>query len=699
MLWERGARFEKEYRDHLETSGLSVRMIDGVGVEDEAVAATLEAMREGIGVIVQAALAVGRWRGRADILRRVETPSNFGPWSYEALDTKLARETKGGTVLQLCSYSELLAGTQGMLPEFAYVVAPWSGFEPQTYRVADYAAYFRWVKRALEAALATDAGAEPYPDPVEHCDVCNWQPRCDERRRSDDHLCLVANISKLQRNELGTHGISTLEQLAMMPLPLSWKPERGAPRSYERVREQARVQLAGRRAGQLVYEMLPISPDCGLPKLPEPSLGDVFLDLEGDPFVGGGGFEYLFGYAFRDETGEERYEGEWAFEAAGEKRAFERLIDFLVERLDRWPDLHVFHYAHYEPAALRRLMGRYATREEQLDRLLRAQVFVDLYAIVRHSVRVSVETYSIKKLESLYGYERAVELWRANHALARLEAYIELGGDVVEQDDRLAVQGYNQDDCVSTWRLRDWLEERRAELAASGVSVPRPAAASGEVSEQIAEWLRKIEPVMGRLLDGIPADATERTAEQHGRWLLANMLDWHRRELKASWWEFFRLRDLIADDLLEERAALSGLMFRGVIGGTARAPVHRYAFPPQETEIRGGEDVYSRGGAKLGSVRRRFPGRALGRREEKDGFQGRAPRGDLRPQGGAHRRPRGVAAETRGACRGARRRGRRRVSRVPRPLASRTASAWRRAVAERRRTRTRCRLQARCLNR
>ena len=83
---------------------------------------------------------------------------------------------------------------------------------------------------------------------------------------------------------------------------------------------------------------------------------------------------------------------------------------------------------------------------------------------------------------------------------------------------------------------------------------------------------------------------------------MANVIDWHRREDKAVWWEFFRLRDLSAEDLLDERCGLSGLSFVTAVGGTAKAPIHRYRFPPQETELRGGEDLRNLGGARLGSV-------------------------------------------------------------------------------------------------
>src|SRR5690606_31091108 len=131
------------------------------------------------------------------------------------------------------------------------------------------------------------------------------------------------------------------------------------------------------------------------------------------------------------------------------------------------------HYNHYEPTALKKLMGRYATRERELDALLRGEVFVDLYRVVKQGLRASVESYSIKKLEPFYGFTRDVDLRSASSALANFEAWLALGG---ERDDELLgrIEGYNADDCRSTLRLHDWLETLREELArTTGEPVPR----------------------------------------------------------------------------------------------------------------------------------------------------------------------------------------------------------------------------------
>lgn len=603
ILWERGARHEQGYVEHLKAQGFDITVIEGVGVDDDAVAHTRTAMIEGHSIIVQGAFRLNAWVGRTDILRRIETPSDLGGWSYEVIDTKLARETKGGTVLQLCLYADLVASVQGLKPAYSYVVAPWSDYEPQIFRMDDYAAYYRRVRDALALAIDEHDGPEIYPDPKTHCEICRWQDRCDQRRRADDHLSLVAGMSKVQIDELKHQGIKTAANLAVMPLPLAWKPTRGAAYSYERVREQARIQVEGRAASAMLHELLPVVPGFGLASLPAPSSGDIFFDLEGDPFAGEGGLEYLFGYSFADADGTASYTSDWAFSREYEKANFERFIDFVMARLGQHPDLHIYHFAPYEPAALKRLMGRYASREEEIDFLLRSKRFVDLYGVVRNTLRASVESYSIKKLEPLYGFTRDTKLSDANMALAKVQACLELGDlEFIDDADRAVVAGYNRDDCVSTWQLRDWLETRRDELVRAGTDVPRPEAPEGAPSEKLSEWQEKINALIDQLTGDVPPDPADRTPEQHARWLLAHSLDWHRREQKALWWEYFRLSDLASEDLLEERAGLSGLSFIGATGGTAKAPIHRYSFPPQETELRGGESLRNMGGAHFGTV-------------------------------------------------------------------------------------------------
>jgi predicted RecB family nuclease len=607
LLMERGREHEASYLKHLRAQKLGVVEIRAAPDAD-TFEATLAAMRDGADVIYQAPLGDERWYGRADFLRKVAHASALGAWSYEVTDAKLATETRAGTILQLCVYSSLLERLQGSAPLHAHVVAPHHRFSPESYRLNDYAAYYRLVKRRLESALQK-RDVVTYPEPAQHCDVCNWWNRCNAQRRADDHLCFVAGISRLQINELRARlNIDTLERLG--DLKVVPKPKRGSREALERVRDQAAIQLKARRSGERRHEVLPLGREHGFFRLPAPSRGDLFLDLEGDRLALDGGREYLFGVS--DARG--AYTPLWAANPAEEKRAFERVVDRIVATFEADPAMHVYHFGAYEPTAFKRLSGRYATRENELDVILRAELFVDLHSIVKHSLRASVETYSLKDLEQFYGLAREQDLRVATASRRALEwaiemredlgldaapptvakPQLELGLDAAQSADKFAehiavVERYNRDDCVSAARLRDWLEELRA---AAGAELPRPALRSGEASEQIAETAAETQRVIAALLgDAMPIDAKDRNEEQQARWLMAQLLEWHRREDKAAWWEYFRLRDLPLEDYEDERSALAGLQFVAQVGGTARKPINRYSFPPQEHDVRRGDSV------------------------------------------------------------------------------------------------------------
>ena len=605
LLRERGFAHERRYADALRAKGLAVIDLAEYSGSD-AVDRSLSAMRAGTNVILQPALRDGRWFGRPDVLSRVETPSALGAWSYEVFDTKLAKETRGGTILQLALYSELLDLIQGAIPKMFHVVTPDPDVPLQSYRVQDYSAYFRFVRARLQETAQKEPDAiatANYPEPVEHCDVCRWWSVCDKRRRVDDHLCLVAGVSRLQTRELQAVGVATLARLGTLPLPLQFTPRRGAMETYVRVREQARVQLAGRTQGAPVHELLPLTADHGFARLPAPSPGDVFLDIEGDPFAQDGGREYLFGLVTLASDGTTTSRAFWAYSDAEERAALEGIVDQVLRTWETNPGMHVYHYAPYEPAALKRLMGRHATREAEIDRMLRAELFVDLYAVVRHSVRASVESYSIKDLEPFYAFKRSIALRDAGTNLRVVERALELGAvDAITDDVRAAVEGYNHDDCLSALQLRNWLERLRAGLEAQGTPVPRPVPKEGTAPEKVDERARRVQALIEKLTADVPRDRGDRNEEQQARWLLAHLLDWHRREDKAPWWEFFRLRDLSEDELLDEKAAISGLRFSARIGGTTKSPIDRYSYPRQDTDVRDGDALHLPDGADFGTV-------------------------------------------------------------------------------------------------
>jgi len=357
MLRQHGDDHERAYVDSLRAAGK--RIVDLSDAVDAA-EKTKQAMRAGVEVIVQArlekppaglppvAFAEG---GYADVLLRVDTPSNLGAWSYEAQDTKLAKETKGGTILQLSAYSDMVGRIQGKTPEWFQVVTP---VATERHRVEDYAAYYRMVLTTLRAEVAKGHAAlldTYYPEPVEACAVCVWEGRCEARRRKDDHLSYIAGSGRSHRVELVAQGVPTLTAAAEMPVPVAFKPTRGSRQTYNRLGDQARVQHQQWTEKRPVYERLDIQEGEGLCRLPPPSKGDLFLDLEGARFAREGGREYLFGLWLGDE-----YRAWWALDDAEEQAAFEAVIDLVMAAWAADPGMHVYHFNHYEPTALRKLV-------------------------------------------------------------------------------------------------------------------------------------------------------------------------------------------------------------------------------------------------------------------------------------------------------------------------------------------------------
>ncbi len=631
VIRKRGFEHEARYLADLRDQGLLVATIDRHEDEERGdrlrrqAADTIEAMASGVDVVFQATFFDGRWLGYADFLRRkdaADRPSAWGGYHYEVADTKLARHVKAGAVLQICLYVEQLTAIQGVQPEEMHVVLGGSARETAHLRVDDYMAYYRAARARFEATvLGTDGApalaaryppADTYPEPVEHCDVCRWAELCRGRRREDDHLSLVAGITARQRKALVARELQTVERLAAAPIPFDPPLDGTSASSVERVREQARIQVEGRGLPKPIHELLlpppgePIDHERGLAILPEPDPADLFLDLEGDPYAFDDGVDYLFGVM---DVGAE-FTGFWSFDPdrpadvslAGEKRAFERLIDFIAERHASHPNLHVYHYASYEPTALKRLMGRHGTREEEVDRLLRGGVLVDLFRAVRQGLRASVESYSIKRIEGLYDFQRSEGLRDAGSSIVEFEAWLELGdGERPASDILASIEAYNRDDVLSTLRLRDWLELQRVDLAAqSGQEVPRPAPRSPDAPEQLREADARVALVGEQLTRDVPEEPADRGPEQHARWLLAQLLSWHRREAKVAFWDFFNRMGMDLPELSADKEALGPLELVGPVGEpfkpTAKARFFRqrwrYRFAAQDHDIGPRSEIY-----------------------------------------------------------------------------------------------------------
>ena len=566
LVQEKGRAHEAAFLGGLRAAGGLVEIADDATL-DEKLERTREAMRVGARVIYQAALREGRFIGHADFLRRVEGKSKLGDWLYEVLDTKLALKTKAKFLIQLACYSDLVAAAQGVLPERAHL-ALGDGTEVH-FRVQDYAHYYRNVRDRFLGHVA--ARPRTVPEPVEACALCHWRVRCAAQWEAEDHLSRVAGMGKVQVRRLEAAGIGTMAALA--GVAQGTRVARMGGETLEKLRAQARLQVEARRDGGRRHELLAGAPYRGFARLPAPSEGDLYFDMEGDPFEEGG-LEYLFGVACR-EGGAWVFRRWWGHDRLEERAAFEGFMDFVRERLARHPDLHIYHYAAYEPTALKALMSKHGVREGELDELLRRERFVDLYRVVREALRISEPGYSLKDVEKFYAPPRSGEVASAGASIVTYEKWRET------REQRLleSIEAYNRFDCDSTRGLHEWLLRLRPE----GLEW-----FTGRGEEE-TDGVRRERSAKALALEAKLESYRERLTGSNE--LVFQLLDFHRRADKPGWWQMFARRDMDEEELVEDGECIGAMTLdreappRRVKNST----LYTYRYPAQEFKLKAGE--------------------------------------------------------------------------------------------------------------
>ncbi len=572
LLQAKGNEHERSYRDQLEAQGLKVVDIPTNYSLEERTELTRAAMAAGPEVIYQGAFLDGRWHGYADFLLRVPGKSALGDFHYEPVDTKLAHGVKPKHVLQLGVYADLLTSVQGRAPERLHVVLGTG--EQVTLPTRDFHYYLAGVRERFEAFV--DAiPAKSAGEPCSACDLCRWRERCEGEWEAADHLSLVARISSSQIERLNAAGVTTMAQLGA--IPPATRIASLQPQTLTRLRTQARLQDDKRQDGKNRHELLPPVESKGFARLPRPNAGDLFFDMEGDPLIDDG-LEYLFGFAYLEEC-QPAFTPFWGHDRAAEKLAFERAMDFIAERLTAHPQAHVYHYASYEESALKRLAMLHGTREAQVDNLLRDGKLVDLYKVVREALLVSEPSYSLKNLEVFYMPPRAGGVTSANASIVTYERWLEL------KDDRLLeeIRQYNEVDCISTLKLRDWV----LKLRPAGLPWFTGETQDPKVLERTADREETERRMAATVADLLKAPV----AEQSFRELVGQLLEFHKRAAKPEWWFQFARADMSLEELIEDSECIGGLQ-RDLTQPPfpdKRSMVHTFAFPPQDFKMRKGE--------------------------------------------------------------------------------------------------------------
>ncbi len=570
LLQKKGLEHEAAYLRKLKDEGKSVIEIPKNHNLKDRTNLTLEAMQSGADVIYQAVFLAAPWRGDADFLIKCDTPSNLGDFSYEVLDTKLARKDEPKYIMQLCIYSELLAALQGMRPATMYLFL--GDHKKHCFRLTDFFHYYTHTKDRFERYLQ-NLPMDSYPEPCSHCRFCPWREGCTAQWEQDDHLSLVANIQRSQMSKLRKTGIRSVASLAATA-PDTKIPDLNRD-VFLRLRSQAVLQHHKATTGKDKYEIIPFPSDKGFARMPVPDDGDLFFDMEGDPLYPNG-LEYLFGVCYC-KNGRMQFKSFWAHDHEEERETFKRFMRFLASHLAEHPHAYIYHYSHYETTALKRLACRYAECEEQLDNLLRNQKFVDLYLVVRESIRTSEPGYSIKNLETFYMDKRANAVATAADSIVVYNEWRETGDDQLLQE----IASYNEDDCTSTYLLRDWL----LNLKPVGTPWFQGSPEYAEIEElQRKDW--EIEYENYRALLGVKDEALSPINER-----LSHLLEFHNREAKPQWWGSFERQNKFESELIDDPECLGGLQQVGTLDPEKYSLIYSYCFPSQEYKLKVGDQA------------------------------------------------------------------------------------------------------------
>ncbi len=530
------ARLVEKYRE--EGSFLSIGQpspaIDSLKV---AARATADAVASGIEVIHQATLFTGDFLGFADFLILSKDQSGApmkdeeGRFIYEPVDAKSARVAKRAAVLQVASYAMAMVEIGMALPPRVHLwLAGDQQWSATTLDLIDLAREFQ--ERARKRIENFTEISEPSWAPErEACVRCRWQKHCEQGRVRDRDLSLVYGVKSSTRKKLLAIGIATIDQLAEADEKAYLSLQGSISRTtFFRLRDQAALQLKGEQSDQLLYEVRDPS---ALSIIPASSEGDIWFDMEGDPYSSSGdGLEYMFGFLTKEE-GSLSFTTIDAESKAFEKKALREFISFVLERRKKYPDMHIYHYASYEPATILRLAQKYGIYESEVDGLKRDGVFVDLLSVVRAALRFSSDSLSIKAIEkAFYPGHREDEVTTAMESvfLFNLATLDLIAGNREDFEKKLAeIRKYNEVDCRSLHALDQWLRNRAEE---NGIELLAKVCSDEILEDPLSE--EEVE-----LLAGIKDDREERNEIEEGAALLAAAVGYHKREDKPVWWNIF----------------------------------------------------------------------------------------------------------------------------------------------------------------
>ena len=571
---------------------------------DSAIKQTLSALQAGEPNIYQAALQKDKFFGYADLLVKQQVvkqqgQSALGNYYYTPWDFKLSKKPKPTALIQLCCYCEMLESIQKIRPpQFAVITKEG---KPHYFETKDFFDFYLVLKEKF-LSFHKEFSTHTIPIPKKSALHRDWNEFAQKRLLQTDDVSLTAGIRAHHVTLLKRQQVNKLTELAQLKnlnslkdIPLT---------TLKNLKQQADIQVKSRGKHPPLYKVIPAKESFalvpskeggleigskvqreGLALLPPKNLGDVFFDMEGWPLFGETGLEYLYGNVVYEDS---PFVSFWAFNEEEEEKTFKQWMDWITNRRKKYPSMHIYHYGHYEPSAVKKLMGKYGVREQEVDDLLRNQVFVDLYRVVTQGLKVGTTSYSLKDIEQLCNKKRATDIKIGSEAGVEFFHFLE-SKDVSERSAILKrIEDYNRDDCVSTKDLCQflWKEQKKH-------NIPYVPYESYENKKSFKKPLRrtsvrelceqKAEEILNHLeLNSLKENNTVyKTAR-----LLSDLLMFHIREDKPGWWDYFTLEEMSQEELLDSKNIIA---FCKVI--EEKKPLYKIQFEEQEVSLQAKDEV------------------------------------------------------------------------------------------------------------
>jgi uncharacterized protein len=236
------------------------------------------------------------------------------------------------------------------------------------------------------------------------------------------------------------------------------------------------------------------------------------------------------------------------------------------------------------------LSVQFGTREAEIDELLSREVFVDLYMIVNQALFVGQPSYSIKYIEHLYRARRDAGVTNAGDSIVEYAKYLNSPDGVTWETSAIlrGIRDYNIDDCDSTVKLTFWLRSLQDQTGITyqenlpglenSESIQDPDEDDGaslnpkEISDALLAPLMLAEE-QGRSL----------TTVERARKLMAELIEFHRRERKQYWWKHYDRIKLTHAELIEDSDCIGAVFKRGTPFKVARSLACLYGFDPEQS--------------------------------------------------------------------------------------------------------------------